>query len=178
MLQRLRLLVLAVAVLFSGLGCAQSSTLLKPGDKIGDMTLVKAPPNSQRYSAFCLGSTAPPERFTPGKDQTSCEAPRAQFLWFDNGWGAIDKQTLEDNWRALTFELYIDEQQVDLAAFGTIDEEQYNSTAHTFGLALENATGKHTIRFIRHHKVDVDDGFNTYKAGSYETITTISLIDQ
>ena len=51
MLQRLVSPVLIVAVLFLGTACARSSGLVKPGDTIGEMVVVKATPDALRLQS-------------------------------------------------------------------------------------------------------------------------------
>jgi hypothetical protein len=48
MLPRLFSSILFVAILFMATACARSSGLLKPGDRIGDMVVVKATPDAYR----------------------------------------------------------------------------------------------------------------------------------
>ncbi len=179
MLHRLFSPVLILAVLFLGTACARSSGLVKPGDTIGEMVAVKATPDAIRYTAHCKLPADTPDPLTPGTYQIDCQVPPSKFLWLDDGWFAKGLQTLDENWRAFTFEMSIDDRQVDLEAFGTADEvKPGGDSGRTFNLALENASGKHIVRLVHQIKEDVFDGYTTYQAGTYEMITNFTVTSE
>ena len=179
MLQRLVSPVLIVAVLFLGTACARSSGLVKPGDTIGEMVVVKATADALRYTEYCSYPAGTPDPLTPGTYHIDCQVPASKSLWLDDGWFAKDQQTLDANWRAFSYEMYIDDRQVDLEAFGTVDEVQPDgNSSRVLNVALENASGKHVIRLVHRIKEDVFDGYETYQAGTGEFITNVTVTSE
>ncbi len=179
MRQRLFLPVLIVGILFLGTACARPSGLLKPGDRIGDMVVVKATPDAYRVWDHCKFPPDTPDPRPPGTYSFNCQVPPRKVLWINEGWYAKDQQTRDDNWRTFTFEMYIDDRQVDLEAFGTIDGARPDGASYReFNLALENASGKHIIRLVHRMKEDVFDGYGTYKAGTYDTLENFTVTSE
>ena len=98
-------------------------------------------------------------------------------------WGAKDKALLDSSWKALTWELYVDDHAIDLHAFGTFDFEWLIPGGAGAIPQLESQTGqrhrgKHTLRYVNHVNQQVDDGFSVTQPGTYEAVVNLTLVPQ
>ena len=86
--------------------------IIKPGDKIGDMTVEQGSTVPYPYIwQFCdMG----PEEFEPYLHTTDCEVPLVSSLDIYFGWFAKGSN-FSSNWDAMTLELYIDDYQIEMA---------------------------------------------------------------
>ncbi len=120
--------------------------LLKPGDSIGEMKLVKAIHESMPSSFFfyCtpyLGSE-------PTVVTTECQLPQSNYLFVGYGEFANSASDLDSQWSMKTWELYIDGLPVDLDAFGTLDVD-LGKKVRVWAVALENTSKEpHTLRYV------------------------------
>lgn len=146
----------------------------RPSVKIGEITVEEFDwmgrrfPDLISYCGFYVYSGK-----TPGTETVDCEVPYAPRIQMDFGWSAKDAPTLEANWNAMTWELYIDETLVDPYQFqGWYDETK----GRGWVLDIVNLTpGKHTIRLLWKSDVPIDDGSDVYPAGTYEKIMNITV---
>jgi len=167
---------MVVAVLLLGTACARSSTVLKNGDTIGDMVLSKDGTSSLWIGDFCTNNNY----FQPGQKAATpevatreCEktVPLHSRLIVGDGWTTKNKQQLEENWKVITWELYLDGQQVDVGVFGTADMQTPEGYPNrSWPIFLENlAPGVHTRRNVFRISQEIFDGFVTYPVGTYDT---------
>src|SRR5919202_6176030 len=115
----LRIALALLTFLSCSAGCARSPTLLKPGDRIGSMVLTTDQTGVRGGADFCPNNTyvsAGETRARPALATVDCHTPvpSATRLFIGDGWFTKDDQQRESNWKALTWELYIDGHQVDL----------------------------------------------------------------
>lgn len=153
---------------------------LRPGDSLGDMTLsdrvVEGPP----IWAFC----------SPAPGVTACTIPALPAIRIGPGWWAKDEAFLDANWPLqMDRQLYLDDQPVDLSAFPTVDADLVQTgldagdpnketvvKLRAWNVILENLTpGTHTLRSIFTLHETVNDGFDDYEAGDYETVVTFTV---
>lgn len=159
-------------------GCAGSGDLLRPGDKVGAVLLSRTTSESLPYSSYCQRSADTPSPLAPGSYTSSCTVPATASLWIDDGWISLTQQDLDASWSAMSWQLYVDGQQVDLKAFGTVEDPGEGDQAlksRSWDLALANPTGQHTIRVIFQLHNDIFDGQTTYSAGTYESTNTVTI---
>lgn len=161
--------------------------MLKPGDTVGQMTVTTGPPETDGPPiwAFC------PPAFSegPGVNTVECSVPPLPELPIGHGWWSKDEALRDSNWNAMTWELYLDGQRIDLDAFGSADidlpqtglpgydpNEEVVTKLRTWDVLLkEPALGKHTLRSVVHLSQQVDDGFFVTKAGTYELVVNFTV---
>jgi hypothetical protein len=159
-------------------------TALQPGDSIGEMSLRSGGVEGPPFWAFCS-----PAFLNPGVTSTECTVPPLPELAVGHGWFSADEALRDSNWQAMTWELYLDGQQVDLDAFGTYDadlpqtglpghdaDEEVITKLRSWDVVLVNPTaGAHTLRSVLHVSQEMDDGFHATPAGTYELVVNFSV---
>jgi hypothetical protein len=141
----------AVAVLGSAFG--GSAGPIRPGGKIGPMTLERGTSSTadEKLFDFCN-----PVILRTGAVRRRCDVPRVRRLFVGYGDFEVTKPTLERIWRHLTWSLWIDGRRVDLQRFGTSDRTLYafppaggkDVILREWKVTLVGATvGRHTIRY-------------------------------
>jgi hypothetical protein len=157
-----------------------SDGMLKPGEKIGNMTLEEHS-MSTKYPDIYDYCIYQPEETQPGTQTTECNVPLIPRMQIDFGWSARDATILDSDWDAMAWELYIDGYQIDLAEFGQWSESGrpdlgVNGCARGWILDLNNISpGKHTLRYLWTSETSIDDGFNVYAPGTYEHIMNFTV---
>lgn len=176
------LLIATMLVSCAGTTPASAVETPKPGVSIGGIRVEEYSPKgvSPDLTLYC-GDYQTLE-MEPGTHITDCEVPLLPRLHIDFGWGASDVATLEANWAAMTWELYIDGHQVDLDQFEPMNEVWANAVddkdvqARGWTLDLFNLSpGKHTLRLLWKSEVPIDDGFDVYAPGTYENIVNFTV---
>jgi hypothetical protein len=81
----------------------------------------------------------------------NCDVPAFEALFIGNGVGVLASANtaaeLDANWSALHWKLYLDDQPIDLPAFGPIDV--WGGTFRLWNVVIEQPTlGKHTLRYV------------------------------
>ncbi len=72
-------------------------------------------------------------------------------------------------------EMYVDEQPVDLAAFGTL--EKAGGNRRFWNVALDKPTsGKHTFRYVFHLSKPLDTGVHQFPAGTYDVTWVVNFL--
>jgi len=156
----------------------------QPGDSIGEMSLKTGGSEIVPIWAFCV-----PAFLNPGVTTTECNVPPLPELAVGHGWFSADEALRDSNWQAMTWELYLDGQQVDLNAFGTYDadlpqtglpghdpNEEVITKLRSWDVVVENPTaGAHTLRSVLHVSQQVDDGFHVTEAGTYELVVNFTV---
>lgn len=112
---------------------------LKPGDKIGEMTLVGDIPNN--LNELCGG-------FDSLLDGT-CEVPASiSPLGISTGWQEDTLEALEMAWKDSKWEMSFDGHPVDLSAFETFDMEVGGKKVRVWNIGITNPTpGKHIVQY-------------------------------
>ncbi len=91
--------------------------MLKPGDRIDEMNITTGADQAVPLWAFCLPIVESDRRIMVNCSEIS-SYPR---LAVGHTFGLMDLVPPSLDWSELTWELYLDEQPVDLGAFGTYD---------------------------------------------------------
>lgn len=119
---------------------------LQPGESVGEVTLTQAQDETEAanliwdYCSPNVGDQA-------GQSDTKlCTVPQFADMFIGNGIYVDAIERLEGEWSSLAWELYVDEQPVDLAAFGTVDVWGGNYRLWNV-LLSELPLGEHTIRY-------------------------------
>jgi predicted esterase len=145
--------------------------IIKPGEKIGEMTVEQGAPTLIRpyIWQFCADI---PDVHTPNTSTANCDVPMMSGVTIPFGWLAKESK-FASNWDAMTWELSLDSYKIDLEAF---DWYESDYPAHGEGnksrkwlINLKNLSpGEHTLRMSWKSKLAVDDGLNIYQPGTYE----------
>ena len=121
----------------------------------------------------------------PGTHTVDCEVPLVPRLQIEFGWGAKDDTILDSNWKAMTWELDIDGQQIDLDDVAPLDERTSGIVGSQeleirgWRLDLVNLSpGKHTLRILWKSQTPIDDGFDVYPPGTYEDIVNFTVLEK
>ena len=90
---------------------------------------------------------------------------------------------LASNWEAMTWEMYIDDYEIDLDSFGWFERESVmygeNPRERIWLVTLTNPSpGEHSMRYLWTSKTAIDDGFKVYQPGTYEYVLNFTVIDQ
>ena len=176
---------------------SSTSKGLKPGDKIGTMTVVQGslpfdlmaiPP----WPAFCNSNPALKPGATeakPGVYTVDCTVPPLPKLHIGGGWISADEQLRDADWNAQHKELYVNGQLVDQAAFGSVDADvpvqalpgQDAGKVSTVKLRVWNvvledlAPGQLSLRQVMHFDRPLMQGGATMPAGDYDFTMNITV---
>jgi len=177
--------ILVVAILaVPGVLYAQG-TALQPGDSIGEMSLRAGGSEGPPIWAFCV-----PAFLNPGVTTTECTVPPLPELAIGHGFYTADEALRDASWEAMTWELYLDGQQVDLDAFGTEDgdlplapgqlgydpNQDVIAKLRGWDVVLVNPTaGAHILRSVLHLSQQMDNGFHVMDAGMYELVVNFTV---
>ncbi len=145
------------------------TSLLKPGDRIGDMVVT----NSEQAGETVLWLYCENNGVSP---DDPCKLNSAKRVVVGAGWPAIDQPHVEQNWPGLQQQLFIDGHQIDLPAFGTFDDDYSGSDSggnkltgrvRRWNVVLEHvAPGVHValrkVAIVR----ELDNGWETTSPGT------------
>jgi hypothetical protein len=155
--------------------------MIKPGGKIGEMTLEQGAPTLP-YPYLWQFCDNMPDKHEPTTSSSECKVPHMSGVTITLGWLARESK-LASNWDAMTYELSIDGDEIDLEAF-----EPYESDYSTHGennkslqwlLNLRNlAPGAHTLQIKQTMETAVDDGMNVYQPGVYEHEVHFTVLEK
>lgn len=178
------LLVIVMLVVPGVLYAQGAAPAAQPGDSIGEMVLKTGGFEIVPIWAFCS-----PTFLNPGVTTTECGVPALPELAVGHGWWAADEALRDASWEAMTWELYLDERQVDLNAFGSFDadlpqtgllghdaNEEVITKLRSWDVVLAKLTaGVHTLRSVLHLSQQVNDGFHVTEAGTYELVVNFTV---
>jgi len=159
---------------------ARDDELIKPGDKIGEMTVEQSTTIPYPYIwKFCEDMPDEHEPFTITSD---CDVPMVSGLDIDLGWFAKETK-FASSWDAMAWELSIDGNQVALEDF---DWQEFDYIQHgednkerRWVITLKNLSpGKHTLRRSWTFDLAVDDGFDVYQPGTYEHVVNFTVLEK
>ena len=187
-----RLACLFLLLLFSSmlLSCAQSPQtpttsveMIRPGDKIGDMTVELGEglypfffyPYIWNYCEFLLTGIEPVNL------SSDCTVPNIPGLALSFGWVA-EEALLESSWEAVSFEFHVDGYELDLDEFGWEDldfpEMGSNVKSRLIIVYLENLTqGQHTFKLVMSMETPVDNGLEVMQPGVQEHIVNFTVAE-
>lgn len=162
--------------------------MLKPGEKIGEMIVTTG---SAKFQGPPLWAFCSPAFQKPGVTTTQCDVPPLTEIVIGHGWFATTDALRESNWKAMTWELYLDGQQLDLNAFGAYDADlpqkglpgqdpnkEIITKLRTWDVLLTNVRpGAHTLKSVVRITQEINDGFHATKAGTYELIVNFKVAD-
>ena len=157
-------------------------TMLVPGDKIGEMVLERTPSLTPSLWNYCPVAPGPMGwSGEPGGQSIDCTMPWQPEVEIWSIWWAKDRELLDEGWGALDWEIYVDDQPLDLDAFGTWDfdwaaDEATPLKVRAWDLMLANPTpGEHMLRYVAHINEEVTDGFTTTSPGTSELVVHLTV---
>lgn len=155
----------------------RTENLIKPGDKIGEMTVEQGSTSetSPLIWIFCENSFLSGNKMKePISITNECDVP-LQTLDIVFGWVASEEQSAY-NWNAMTWEMYIDGYQIYLEAFEWAEFINKGIGSRQMLITLKNLTpGMHTLRLSWTSEIAIDNGFRIYKPGTYEQVTNFTV---
>ena len=163
--------------------CTKADSLkgvIKPGDKIGEMTVEQS--TEIPYPNIWWFCEIGPDEQEPLSFTTDCEVPSVSSLDISDGWFAKESK-FSSNWDVMTWEWYIDGYQIDLESFDWFEYEYVakgdDNLSRTWIITLKDLSpGKHIFRFSWTSDVAVDDGFNVYQPGTYERVVNFTVLEK
>ncbi len=161
--------ILWVVLLASSLvSCVFPGYKLKPGDKIGDMTIT----NEWESGVLNFNEICSFEELT--LDDT-CEIPASITKFgISRAWAEDTQEALDLAWSSSKWEMTFDGHKVDLEPFGTFDMELGGQKVRAWNVYIVNpAPGKHEVRY----DFNIE---NTMERGNHNTtfIFTVMAPDQ
>jgi hypothetical protein len=142
------LLFLSMLTACATTGRRPSDHMLKPSDKVGDMTLGVTQDEwgvDPGLLDYC------PSEFTESDPPViirECTVPQVPEIFIGMGIHASTVEELDSSWPTMVWELYLDGHPVDLSAFGTIDVD-WGDKFRFLNVVLESPTpGLHRSRWI------------------------------
>ena len=146
--------VLIVSMLISCANPATSTTTsptatnpsLQPGEGIGEMILAKdesgEPDIYNHCSPFVVESD-------PQVMIRTCNVPMSPHIFIGYGEMASSIEELDSLWSKETWQLYIDDHEVDLSAFGYFDSDYDEFKVRKWKVSIDNLTqGEHKLRYV------------------------------
>jgi hypothetical protein len=161
-------------------GANESIEGIKPGDMIGEMTVEQG--TVVPYPSIWHFCDSSPDEFEPFTYTTACEVPQLSSMDIGRGWYAKESY-FESNMEVMTLEIIIDEKKLDLDTFEYMDSESLqhgeNYLVRDWVVTLKNITpGEHTVKITWILDETVDDGFNVYQPGRYETSINMTVMEK
>ena len=156
---------------------APAARMLVPGDLIGTMSVQVSPSRFPVVWDYCPMAWSD----KPGGEPVDCAMPWQPEVEVWQAWGAKDQARLNAGWEALTWEIYVDGQALDLGAFGTWDidyaaEDGTPVRVRAWDLKLVDPTpGEHILHYVLHTDRDVDNGFAIQPAGTMELVVHLTV---
>jgi alpha-amylase len=152
-------------------------TLLKPGEKIGQMSV----DTSLSYINSWLDYCAPSFSDKPGGETINCTMPLLPEFEIGVAVGARDAILLDSNWKSCTWELFVDGQPIDLNDFNTFDvdwqmEDGTLVKLRLWNVKLVNASeGEHVVRYVIHINQEIDNGFEVIQPSTLQAVVNLTL---
>lgn len=158
-----------------------SKGMIRPGNKIGEMTIER---NESKHYYWIFDSCNLNWTITPHSQTMECTVPELAVVGVGEFWGA-EKTKLESNWKAMSWELYIDDYPIALDEFGWSDISYFDASAgfdvtyRHWNVILRNlSAGRHTIRSSWSQKISINDGWDDYPPGKYEFIANLTVTEK
>lgn len=159
------------------LAACQPSDKLWPSDKIGQMWVNRyGHTNAVSIWDYC----DPTMTETPGVQTTECTVPWVDELFIGYGVWGVDKEQRDLLWAARTWELYIDENEVDLPAFNIADfDAELDGTSYQYRFWRVRLRvipeGLHTIHYVMHVDQEIEGDPEAQTTGTYEMIVNFTF---
>jgi LPXTG-motif cell wall-anchored protein len=177
-------ITLLVLMLLSVSGAIYAQGALQPGASIGGMSLRSGGSAGPPLWAFCS-----PAFLNPGVTNTECIVPPLPEVAIGHGCFFADEELRDTGWLLHHWEMYLDGQQIDLDAFGTLDDdlpqtglpgldpgEEVMTKLRSWDVVLVNPTvGTHTLRSVARFDEPMNNGFLTFEPGTYELIASFTV---
>ncbi len=154
--------------------------VIKPGDKIGEMTVEQS--TEIPYQSIWQFCDYGPDEQEPHSFTTKCEVPPVSSLDISDGWLATESK-IESNWDAIKWEWYLDGYQIDLESFEWFEYEYTAKGEHNksrnWWITLKNLSpGEHTFRQVWKTDIAIDDGWNVYQQGTYDQVANFTVLEK
>ena len=167
-------------------GCTSESSqsenyeLIKPGGNIGEMTVEQS--TEIPYQSIWWFCDSMPDTYEPTSTTSECEVPLVTRLDIHVGWLAKESKMIS-NWDALTYEVYLDDHNVDLDNFEWFETDytakgEHNKSRDWILTVKDLTPGTHNLRYLWRSDVAVDDGFNVYQPGTYESVVNFTVLEK
>lgn len=105
---------------------------------------------------------------SPGRYQWSVTFPVNEPALLMLGWCAIDKQTLDNNWPLMRYDLIIDGYQIEVDQLTRSEVTSDNRVCYfVSGILTGWSRGRHSYIWVHHIYRRLNDGWDTYEAGDY-----------
>lgn len=160
--------------------------LIGPGDTIDAMSVEQGSTDTEypftKYPwiwEFC-------EQFSgglePGTLVIDCFAPPVSGLTLGFAWWAKESK-IASNWDAMAYEMYIDDQMVDLDQFEWEEQDRLDlghgmKERSWIIYLIDPSLGEHSFRTLWSAEIPVDDGFDVYPPGIYEYVLNFTIIEE
>jgi hypothetical protein len=118
---------------------------LEPGDRVGDLRVVRGAAEDVTLWEFC-----DPE-LRPGRFERGCGVPPVRRLRIGPGWRAGSSSTLEDEWEELEWSVSLDGRALELGEFGTLPDTALadGRVVREWNVTVEGlAGGTHRLRAV------------------------------
>jgi len=155
--------------------------LIRPGDKIGEMSMEQGVP-ALPYPYLWDFCDYAPDGQEPATFTTDCNVPHISGVAVQFGWLAKETR-FDSNWDAMSWELSMDGFSVALDDFEWVESVypqhgDENKERHWI-INLKNLSpGKHALRLSWTSKLAVDDGFVIYQPGAYEHVVNFTVLEK
>lgn len=105
---------------------------------------------------------------TPGHSRWQVNFPDGEPALISMGWCAVDRRTLDENWKKMEYELKIDGENIPLARLKKMDWSESDRICYGYsGILTDWDVGRHS--YIWTHRIfeTLNDGWDIYPAGDY-----------
>lgn len=172
-----RLVAFAIVLLAAcGTPATPPATGVKPGEKVGDVTVIRIepPPTMVRgMTEPCLPNSVS----KPGVYEFTCSMLAAPVLWLGMGWSNRTAQLLDDDWSKMRWTGYLDGKELDLASFGAFDIQVGGFVMRGWNVALKDPPlREYTIRSVQVIDRDLRDKTGIYAAGTYDFTFHVTVV--
>lgn len=154
-LRRSLFAVFAITTLSALVGFTAASSVIRPGDRVGNMLLVRGTAATSDLKLFDI---CDPVILRPGRYVRACPpVPRVRRLFIGHGVFAAPR-AINRVWQSSAYTAWFDGRRIQLQAFGTSDRPLYSFppagyktvTLREWRVMVVNATpGAHTLRYRR-----------------------------
>jgi len=129
-----------------------TTEMIEPGDTFGEMSFRMAKNRRDwgiTFMSFCEVIVA--DFSSPAVHTRQCELPELGRVFIGYGVSGETREDVDELWSTLSWEMYFDEQSINLTAFGTIDDSYAGLKFRYWNVVLmKPAVGNHTLRFLVH----------------------------
>lgn len=155
----------------------QPTTRAKPGDTLGDVTLVTIVAAPTQYIDG-MTDTCPANQISkPGVYTFTCSTFAAPLRLLGIGWSNTTAKLVESDWSRMRWSAYLDGHEIDLKSFGTFDLALSDLYVRGWNVALKDPPLRdYTIRVVQEIQQDLKENDTTYPAGTYDMTFHVKLV--